>query len=74
MNIVDKCSLNFFEKYNANFLNNLPESIQIDVMNNLTKLGILPYDEKDYRELRSVLEYLKDYYSHLEDNWEEYFD
>ncbi|MBQ6219903.1 MAG: hypothetical protein IJJ47_09240 [Methanosphaera sp.] len=73
MNVVDKCSLNFYEKYNSNFLNNLPEDIKLDVMKNLIKLGILPYDEQDYQELKIVLEYLKDYYPILKDNWDKYF-
>lgn len=73
ISIVESNSLKFYEKYNTNFLNNIPHKFKKDILGNLARLNIEPYDEKDFKELMNVLIYMKKYHSRLEKHWNQYF-
>lgn len=65
VDFVENFSLEFYEKYNVNLLNNIPIEIRSEVTKNLAIAGIFPYDENDYVELKEVIKFLSTYYSFL---------
>ncbi len=53
--IVESNSLEFYEKYNSNYLNNIPAQYKQTVLENLGRLNIEPYNERDFKELKNLL-------------------
>lgn len=62
IDLSNKLSLKFFEKYNTNFLNNIPEKFRADFLNNLSNAKIYPYNSKDWNELEEVSKFLANYH------------
>ena len=48
---------------NTIFLNIIPVQFIKDILGNLARLNIKPYDENDFKELVNVLIYMKKYHS-----------
>ncbi len=72
--IVESNSLEFYEKYNSNYLNNIPAQYKQTVLENLGRLNIEPYNERDFKELKNVLLYMKKDHARLKKDWDKYFD
>lgn len=62
IDFVKTLPLEFYEKYNPNFLNNVPAHFKFEITKNLAKSKILPYNQNDYEELHRVLEFLSIYH------------
>lgn len=62
-NIVDKLSLDFYDRVNPNFLENFPKALLGDLMLKLSEANILPYTQKDWEELFIVRSFLSKYHS-----------
>ena len=67
INFVENHRLDFYEKFNPNFLNNLPENIKSEVSKNLLKANIYMYDQTDFIELNEVIKFLSEYHHYLKD-------
>lgn len=65
VDFVNTKSLDFYERYNTNFINNLPEKYKSQILKNLAKAKIYPYDQNDFNELYDVMEFLSKYYPFL---------
>lgn len=63
----ESISLNFYEKYNTNFLNNIPKEYISDFLKKLALAGIYPYNSKDWDEYYQVIDFLSNYHSNLRD-------
>lgn len=63
--LSESLSLEFFEKYNNNFLNKIPDKYQSKFLQTLISIGIYPYNSKDWEEFKIVSEFLSDYYPAL---------
>lgn len=63
LSFVESHSLEFYEKYDTNFLNNVPENIKVILIKNLTESKIYPFNENDFGELKDVMELLSEYYT-----------
>ena len=74
LEIVESNSLEFYEKYNINYLNNIPAQYKQTVLENLGRLNIEPYNERDFKELKNVLLYMKKDHARLKNDWDKYFD
>jgi len=55
-------SLDFYEKFNRNFYNSVPESVRGVFFANLNEVGIYPYNSLDWDEFDAVLKFLRKYY------------
>ena len=71
--VIESNSLTFYEKFNTNFLNNIPIKFKSKILENLIRLNIEFYDENDFKELKNVLIYLKKYNSNLQREWDKYY-
>lgn len=67
INFVENHSLEFYEKFNVNFLNNIPQEFTFKIMENLVNAKIFMYNQNDYDELFSVIKFLSNYHDFLED-------
>lgn len=65
IDFVETRSLNFYEKFNTNYLNNIPDVFKEGLIKNLTKAEIYPYDETDFRELNEVMIFLSNYHPEI---------
>lgn len=65
VDFVNNNSLDFYEKYNPNYLNNIPKEMKSDVAKNLAIAKIFPYNQKDYDDLKKVLEFLTKFHPFL---------
>lgn len=57
--------LTFYERFDTNFLNNIPNEFKTEITKNLANAKILPYDQKDFKELHDVNVFLSRYYPFL---------
>lgn len=62
MKFVEKHQLDFYEKYNTNFLNAIPKQIKADYSKKLAACNILPYSEFDWNEFDEVRNLLAEYH------------
>lgn len=63
IDICEKYSLDFYEKYNPNYLTKLPQDIRNHVINRLSEASVYPYNERDWKEFNIVRDYLSNYYN-----------
>ena len=59
--LAEELSLDFYEKYNPNYLTCLPKDIRNEIINKLTMAEILPYNETDWKEFIAIRDYLTKY-------------
>ena len=71
--IIESNSLTFYEKFNTNYLNNIPIKFKSKILENIIRLNIEFYDENDFKELKNVLIYMKKYNSNLQKEWDKYY-
>lgn len=64
---VENHRLDFYEKFNPNFLNNIPNSLKKEVTRNLLNANIFMYNQRDFNELNEVIKFLSKYHAHLND-------
>ena len=57
--------LTFYERFDTNFLNNIPNEFKTEITKNLANAKILPYDQNDFKELHDVNVFLSKYYAFL---------
>ena len=62
---ANSLSLDFYEKYNINFLNSIPERFRLKFLQKLVECGIYPYNSVDWKEYFEVSEFLSNYYPAL---------
>lgn len=55
--------LEFYEKFNTNYLNNIPQIFRKEILNNLSEANMLTYNETDFRELNEVMRLLSNYHA-----------
>ena len=59
--------LTFYERFDTNFLNNIPNEFKTEITKNLANAKILPYDQNDFKELHDVNVFLSKFYPFLKD-------
>lgn len=64
---VKNHSLTFYERFNTNFLNNIPSEFKSEILKNLATAKILPYTQEDFEELYEVMVYLSNYHNYLKE-------
>lgn len=74
LNFVETHSLEFYEKYNTNFLNNVPEKIKLILIKNLTESKIYPFNENDFQEFNEVMKLLGEYYPIIKELYKKFHD
>ena len=57
--------LTFYERFDTNFLNNIPSEFKTEITKNLANAKILPYNQNDFKELHDVNVFLSKYYAFL---------
>lgn len=57
--------LTFYERFDTNFLNNIPNEYKTEITKNLANAKILPYTQKDFKELNDVMVFLSKFYPFL---------
>lgn len=62
---ANSLSLDFYEKYNNNFLVKLPEKYRLKYLQRLSKCGIYPYNSNDWKEYNEVAKFLSEYHEDL---------
>lgn len=67
INFVETHNLDFYEKFNTNFLNNLPNCIKPVIAKNLLNAKIGMYNQRDFNELHEVIVFLSKYHPFLKD-------
>lgn len=67
IDFVNNNSLDFYEKFNPNYLNNIPKEIKSEVIKNLAIAKIYPYNQKDFEDLKNVLIFLSKYHPYLKE-------
>lgn len=60
--LVDKLSLNFFERINTKFLEHFPIELLPGMLERVSAANIIPYTEEDWAELNQVIDILRVYY------------
>ena len=65
IDFVNNNSLEFYEKFNPDYLNNIPKQFKSEIVKNLSIVEIYPYNQKDYDDLNSVLKFLSKYHPEL---------
>jgi hypothetical protein len=60
--IANSLSLDFYERYNTNFLNNFPRELLSGLLEKLGECGVIPYTEKDWEEFHQVRNFLSRYH------------
>ena len=60
--LTDKLSLSFYEKFNTNYLEQIPIDIRGTFLARMSQAGIMPYNEIDWKEFRIVADCLAKYY------------
>lgn len=65
LTFVENHSLEFYEKYDTNFLNNVPIDIKSTFIKNLSESGIYPFNEQDFIELSEVMNLLGEFYPNI---------
>ena len=63
--LANSLSLDFYEKYNVNFLNSIPEKYRLKFLQRLIECGIYPYNSADWKEYFMVCEFLANYHPKL---------
>lgn len=58
-------TLTFYERFNPNFYNNIPDEFKTVISINLAKSKVLSYDQNDFNELHEVNVFLSKYYAFL---------
>lgn len=58
LSFLDDLTLDFLWKFNTNFVSLIPEPIRGGVLDALYQLEVYPFDERDWRELRLVRDFL----------------
>ena len=59
--------LTFYERFNTNYLNNIPPKFKDEIMKNLLDSKIFPYTQNDFDELYEVVKFLSKYHPYLEE-------
>lgn len=67
VDISNKLSLDFYEKYNPNYLKHLPKDIRNHIIKQLSLADILPYNETDWEEFKIIRKYLAKYNPVMDD-------
>lgn len=62
---ANSLSLEFYEKYNNNFLIKLPEKYRLKYLQMLCEASILPYNSNDWKEYNAVAKFLSKYHENL---------
>ena len=65
INFANSRSLEFYEKYNANFLVKLPEKYRLKYLQRLCQANIYPYNSNDWKEFNEVANFLAKYHENL---------
>ncbi|OOB79956.1 MAG: hypothetical protein BEN18_02185 [Epulopiscium sp. Nuni2H_MBin001] len=63
--LVNRLSLNFYEKLNTNFLDGVPKGYRAEFLAKLSCAKIYPYNEQDWQEYREVILLLSKYHENL---------
>lgn len=64
--LSNQLSLDFYEKFNPNFLNSIPKDLKGDYLKALSDAEVYPYNQKDWEEFNIVVSLLRKYYSNLD--------
>ena len=62
IDLANRLSLDFYEKVNVDFLDNLSDNYKFKILDKLLEFGIYPYNSVDYNEFDEVLEFLSKYH------------
>ena len=65
LDFVENNSFDFYDKFNQNFLNNIPINIKQYFLKNLATAKIDFYDEKDFTDLKIVMDFLSKWYPYV---------
>lgn len=60
--LADSLSLDFFERFNTNYLRTIPPEWQPTYLMRLAQAGIVPYDENDWDEFAQVRDFFARYF------------
>lgn len=60
--LSNQLTLSFYEKFNTNYLYYLPVDIRGTFLSRMADAGIMPYNERDWKELRIVADCLSKHY------------
>lgn len=58
LSFLEDLTVNFFEKYNTNFISLIPGDMRNQILATLHRCGIYPFDERDWRELGVVRDFI----------------
>ena len=64
ISLANSLSLDFYEKFNRDFLVELPDEYRILIKSRLCELNIDDYDNKDLEEYEKVIEFLSQYHKY----------
>jgi cyanophycin synthetase len=59
---VETLRLDFYERYNTNFIINFPQTLKSDMLSKLTEAGIEAYTEADWKEFKIIRQFLSQYH------------
>ena len=60
-----KYSLDFYERFNTNFLLTIPKEYRGEMVKRLINADVIPYNQNDYNELQHVVNFLSKYHKEL---------
>ena len=60
-----KYSLDFYERFNTNFLLTIPKEYRGEMVKRLINADVIPYNQNDYNELQQVVNFLSKYHEEL---------
>lgn len=62
---AEKYSLDFYERFNTNFLLTIPKEYRGETIKRLINADVIPYNQNDYNELQHVVNFLSNYHEEL---------
>ena len=63
--LSQELSLNFYERWNTNFIDGIPSEMHERFFSRLSQAGVVPYTSKDWEEFWVVKRFLSNYYPAL---------
>lgn len=63
--LSNSLNLSFYEKFNPNNLVEIPEHLRGYIFSKMAEAGVMPYDEKDWKEFRQIANFLNKYYPNI---------
>lgn len=61
--LSQELNLNFYDRYYTDVLKYIPKVFRSSYVSKMGELGILPFEENDWKEYRQVIQYLSNFYA-----------